>query len=291
MGNRYMPEEEDLKELVRAIRKNAKRKDQLRKDLMEWVPKAVLSRYYWLKESHEPYERAVPISFWSNKHNELAETIADIMIWHVEKGDFDFEDEEGNPLLKEDGSLKIRYLPAVMQRKIQFIFDDLIDARVDEYLILYNRDIPAQKAQIKFLEDLARSRDDPTLERKIRKSKKVLKKIEKAKMRATQLYAYIKNNTEQKMTAAAEIGIFSSVDDVTKDNIMECLKRLTPIQRQFLTLSMFGFETTRIADFHSCTVSNASQHLNKVNKSLLSCLDEMGRKQSIAEMPGGSHGL
>jgi hypothetical protein len=225
--------------------------------------------------------------FWSANSQKLAQVMIDLLIKEIEKGNFDFFDEDGNILLNKDGSSKIGNLGGVIWKKLSFLYQDLVKGVIGPYLGEFNEAIPHEKKHIEFLEKAAQVESDASLRTKLEalqeKQKKELKAIETSE----QLYQWMKTSVQGEQTPLDQLLLAEKSGIDIKAMIISCLKTLSPAQRAYISFAGLGYANKDIAEIFGVTPAAVTQTSNKGAQQMKDCLKEKGIG-SLSDLIGGA---
>jgi hypothetical protein len=204
--------------------------------------------------------------------------MTEILLKEIEKGNFDFCDENGDILLKEDGSPKIENLGGVLWRKMQFIFSDLIKKRIRPYLGMFDEDIPHEQKYIEFLEELIATENEILKKEEFKAIRSDQRKRLKAIKTNKQFIMFLKGMQENISTKPSDSLLEKAQlnSEKVKDIIINCFKSLTKTQKIYTAFAALNFLNKDIAEIFQVKPAAITPIMQEASDRMGKCITKSG---------------
>ena len=218
---------------------------------------------------------------------QMAYEVAEKLLQEVEKGNFDFCDDQGNILLNEKGEPRIRNLGGALWSKMNFIFLDLMKPRPIVKLDSVENETLPEQILIEHLGDSLTSTHDESQRRRLQEQIAHHRRILRGKNIAQQIIIWFKTLAEDQSKGPIEALLEKTETVVDKKKMVrDCFESLSLVQKNYISSVVSGLKQVDVSRLFGVSPAAVKQALNRARGAMANCLKGKGI-ETFTEIYGG----
>lgn len=217
---------------------------------------------------------------------EMASHVVNELLNEIEKGSFDFCDEQGNILLNEQGEPKIRNLGGAIWRKMEFLFSDLMREPSPPLASYNNEPIFEQKLK-EYLRDLLSLEKDETIQQRLRNKIAQLNRIIREKALGRQIVIFLQEMAKSGIKNPFDALLEKEESYIARKGMFwDCFESLSSSQKGYISFVASGFSQVEVASLLGVSPPAVNQALTRARENMTDCLQGKGI-ENFTEIYGG----
>ena len=275
-SNSILIDNEQLSSLVKNIREGGLAKNNFREIFEVYIMLFIEKEAQKRVRDKNVNIGSKPVFFFYDNAQQIASTITEILIKHIEKGSYDTHDLDGNPIFRRDGTpMEYHNLAGALIKKVNYLFKDFLRGSITPYLNYFSENNPHEKKYLETLEKLKNIEENPLEDKKISAKKKALKKKLKEFEIINQFIGSFKDDVFDASLSEIDKYLLKEKEKDFYNKIIICFKKLSEVQKKYLALKALGFLQATIANIYDVSETNVYNALSIARGKMSKCVSEM----------------